>query len=118
MAALAYGGALGRLPRIRLFSGILVGAAAALVVERVLIETGHPASVALAWLTVYAVGAIAVTIVWTMAASVFDARQAKRLFPLVHRRRDRGQLRRHAAVRAGRPRARHAVAPGPRGRSC
>ena len=47
----------GRLPRIRLFSGILGGAAIALVVERVLMATGHPASVALAWLTVYAVGA-------------------------------------------------------------
>ncbi len=82
VASLFYGGALGRLPRIRLFSGILGGAAIALVIERVLIETGHPASIALAYLTVYAVGAIAVTIVWTMAASVFDARQAKRLFPL------------------------------------
>ena len=82
VASLVYGGALGRLPRIRLFSGIMIGAAIALVVERVLIETGHPATLALAYLTVYAVGAIAVTIVWTMAASVFDARQAKRLFPL------------------------------------
>ncbi len=82
IASLVYGGALGRLPRIRLFSGILGGAAIALVVERILMETGHPASVALAYLTVYAVGAISGTIVWTMAASVFDARQAKRLFPL------------------------------------
>jgi HEAT repeat protein len=82
VASLAYGAALGRLPRIRLFSGILIGASLALVLERLLIETGQAASLALAYLTVYAVGAIAVTIVWTMAASVFDARQARRLFPL------------------------------------
>ena len=44
--------------------------------------SGHPATVLLAWLTVYAVGAIGVTIAWTMAGSVFDARQARRLFPL------------------------------------
>ena len=35
------------------------------------------------WLTVYAAGALAVTIYWTVAGSVFDARQAKRLFPLL-----------------------------------
>ncbi len=45
-------------------------------------STGHPATVPLAWLTVYAVGAIGVTIAWTMAGAVFDARQARRLFPL------------------------------------
>ena len=44
--------------------------------------SGSDATVLLAWLTVYAVGAIGVTIAWTMAGSVFDARQARRLFPL------------------------------------
>src|SRR6185437_3050180 len=34
------------------------------------------------WLAVYASGTIAATISWTVAGSVFDARQAKRLFPL------------------------------------
>ncbi len=34
------------------------------------------------WLVTYAAGAIASTIAWTVAGSVFDARQAKRLFPL------------------------------------
>ena len=82
VAALAYGAALGRLPRIRLLAGLPLAAAAVLLVERVLMATGHPASLALAWLTVYAVGAIAVTIAWTMAGSVFDSRQARRLFPL------------------------------------
>ena len=82
VAALAYGTALGRLPRIRFLSSVLFGAALALLVERVLMATGLPFTVPLTWLTVYAVGAIAITIAWTMASSVFDARQAKRLFPL------------------------------------
>ena len=82
IASLAYGAALGRLPRIRLFAGLLGGAAAILLVERGLMATGHPATIPLAWLTVFAIGALAITIVWTMAGSVFDARQAKRLFPL------------------------------------
>ena len=82
MAALAYGAALGRLPRIRLLSGLPLAAAAVLIVERGLMATGHPAALALTWLTVYAVGVIALTIVWTMAGAVFDSRQARRLFPL------------------------------------
>jgi HEAT repeat protein/ATP/ADP translocase len=81
-ASLAYGAALGRLERIPLLAGILGGAAVLLLVERLLMTTGLEATVLLTWLTVYAVGAIAVTIVWTMAGSVFDARQARRLFPL------------------------------------
>lgn len=81
-AALAYGAALGRLPRMRLLAGMPLGAAALLLVERILMATGHPVALGLAWLTVYATGAIGVTIAWTMASSVFDSRQAKRLFPL------------------------------------
>ena len=82
VTSLAYGAALGRFERIRLLSGLLVGAAAILLAERLLMATGHPATVPLAWLTVYTVGAIGLTIAWTIAGSVFDARQAKRLFPL------------------------------------
>ena len=82
VAALAYGAALGRLPRIRLVAGVPIGAAVLLLLERILIATGNPAALGLAWLTVYAVGALSVTIAWTMAGSVFDSRQAKRLFPL------------------------------------
>jgi HEAT repeat protein len=82
VAALAYGAGLGRLPRVRLLAGVPFGAAAILVIERIAIATGHPAALGLAWLTVYAVGALGVTIAWTMAGSVFDSRQAKRLFPL------------------------------------
>src|SRR5262245_1723136 len=82
VAALLYGAALGRIPRQQLLGGLPLAAAAILLVERVLIATGHPATIAVAWLTVYAIGAIGVTIAWTMAGSVFDSRQARRLFPL------------------------------------
>ncbi len=82
VAALAYGAALGRLPRMRLLAGVPLAAAALLLIERILMATGHPIALGLAWLTVYATGAICVTIAWTMASSVFDSRQAKRLFPL------------------------------------
>ena len=82
VTSLAYGAALGRFERIRLLAGLMGGAAVVLLVERLLMATGHPATVPIAWLTVYVVGAIGVTIAWTMAGSVFDTRQAKRLFPL------------------------------------
>ena len=82
VGSLAYGAALGRIPRQQLLVGLPLVAAAILLVERILMATGHPASIALAWLTVFAVGIVGVTIVWTMAGSVFDSRQARRLFPL------------------------------------
>jgi HEAT repeat protein len=82
IAALAYGAALGRARRGRLFIGILVGVAVALVVERAAIATMPDLAIPLAWLTVIAAGSIAVTLAWTVATSTFDARQAKRLFPL------------------------------------
>ncbi len=82
LTSLAYGAALGRIERIRLLAGLMIGSACLLLAERILMWTGHPATVPIAWLTVYVVGAIGVTIAWTMAGSVFDARQARRLFPL------------------------------------
>ena len=81
-ASLAYGAALGRVERIPLLTGVLAGSAVILIVLRALMSTGLEATFLLAWLTVYSAGAIALTIAWTMAGSVFDARQAKRLFPL------------------------------------
>ena len=82
ITSLAYGAALGRVPRIPLLAGLLDGAAVILLLEAALMATGAEATILLAWLTVYAIGAIGVTIAWTMAGSVFDARQARRLFPL------------------------------------
>ncbi|MBA2315972.1 MAG: hypothetical protein H0V87_11335, partial [Chloroflexi bacterium] len=81
-AALAYGAALGRVRRRTLFAGLLGVVGALLVLERLALATGAPAAIPVLWLTVYAAGTIAVTIAWTVAGSVFDARQAKRLFPV------------------------------------
>lgn len=82
VATLAYGAALGRASRTPLLAGILLGGAVLLAGGRLAIAAGIDGIVPLIWLVTYAAGAIAVTISWTVAGSVFDARQAKRLFPL------------------------------------
>ncbi len=82
VAALVYGAALGRVRRGPLFVAILAAFAVILVVERFAIAADLDFAIPITWLTVFAAGAIAVTIGWTVAASTFDARQAKRLFPI------------------------------------
>jgi HEAT repeat protein/ATP/ADP translocase len=82
VAALAYGAALGRMSRTPLLVGVLAGASILLLAGRMVMASGTEAVVPLIWLVTYAAGTIAGTISWTMAGSVFDARQAKRLFPL------------------------------------
>ena len=82
VASLAYGAALGRMRRGRLFAAILIGVAVALIAERAAIATAPDVAIPLTWLTVIAAGTIAVTLAWTVATSTFDARQAKRLFPI------------------------------------
>lgn len=83
VVALAYGAALGRLPRGPLFVGILAAIAGLIVVLRLALQDGSLVIVAALWLTVYAAGMLAVTMTWTLASGVFDTRQAKRLFPLL-----------------------------------
>jgi HEAT repeat protein len=82
VASLGYGAALGRMRRGRLFTAILIGVAVALIAERVAIAAAPDVAIPLTWLTVVAAGTIAVTLAWTVATSTFEARQAKRLFPL------------------------------------
>ncbi len=82
VATLAYGAALGRASRTPLLAGILLAGASLLAVGRLVIAAGMDGVVPFIWLVTYAAGAIAGTISWTVAGSVFDARQAKRLFPL------------------------------------
>ena len=82
VTALAYGAALGRASRTPLLAGILVTGGTLLAAGRLMIAAGFDGVVPLIWLVTYAAGAIAGTISWTVAGSVFDARQAKRLFPL------------------------------------
>jgi HEAT repeat protein len=81
--ALAYGVALGRLPRVPLYVGILVAVAALVVVLRIGLVGGDLIVVGALWLTVYAAGGLSMTLYWTVAGATFDARQAKRLFPLL-----------------------------------
>ncbi len=86
VVAVIYSAALGRLPRRPLFIGLIVGLAGLIVAVRLALgtATGEAASlVPLLWLIVYVTGTLAVTIYWTVAGSAFDARQAKRLFPLL-----------------------------------
>jgi ATP/ADP translocase/HEAT repeat protein len=82
VAALGYGAALGRVSRTPLLVGVLLGAAALLAAGRLIMAGGIGGVIPFVWLVTYASGAIAATIAWTVAGSVFDARQAKRLFPL------------------------------------
>jgi CRP-like cAMP-binding protein len=82
LVAVAYGAAIGRLDRGRLFVGLLVGLAAILVVLRLAVATGEALAVPALWLSIYIESAVLGTLMWTIAGAVFDARQAKRLFPL------------------------------------
>ena len=82
VASLGYGAALGRMRRGPLFTAILISVAVALIAERAAIAVAPDLAIPLTWLTVVAAGTIAVTLAWTVATSTFDARQAKRLFPL------------------------------------
>lgn len=82
IAALCYGAGLGRVRRAPLLAGLVAASALIIVIERVLLATGQTVMAPILWLTVNAVGALVGTIAWTVAGSSFDARQAKRLFPL------------------------------------
>jgi HEAT repeat protein/ATP/ADP translocase len=82
VVALAYGAAIGRLERRRFLVGLLAGLAAILLAERIAVLTGARLMLPLLWLSVYAVGAVLLTVVWTVAGTTLNARQAKRLFPV------------------------------------
>jgi len=82
VVALGYGAALGRFGRRRVLVSLLVGFAAILVVERLAIAVSSTAMLPVVWISIYVIGAILLTIVWTVAGSTLDMRQAKRLFPL------------------------------------
>lgn len=79
--AVAFGAALGRIAKARLFGITLVTLGVLLVAEFVLLAA-VPDVVPIAWLTVMASGTLAATITWTVATSSLDVRQAKRLFPI------------------------------------
>ena len=82
VVAVALGAALGRTRKSLLFGVALTSVAVALAVERIALSSGSDAVLPILWLTVTGAGTIAGTIGWTVATSTFDARQAKRLFPI------------------------------------
>lgn len=83
IVALAYTAALGRVTRARLFIGLLSLGAALIIGWRVALGAGVEDVLLPLWLTIYVIGSIVVTVYWTVAGATFDARQAKRLFPLL-----------------------------------
>ena len=83
VVALAYTAALGRVTRARLFVGLLGLGAALIIGWRIALGAGFEDVLLPLWLTIYVIGSIVVTVYWTVAGATFDARQAKRLFPLL-----------------------------------
>jgi len=82
VVALAYGVGLGRLPRGRFLVGVLVGFAVVLGILRLAIVSGAPALYGVLGVAINVINALLLTLVWTIAATTLDARQAKRIFPL------------------------------------
>jgi HEAT repeat protein len=83
VVSLAYTAALGRIGRGQLFVGLLSLAAGAIVALWLGLRTGSDAALLLLWLTVYVIGSLSMTVYWTVAGATFDARQAKRIFPIL-----------------------------------
>jgi ATP/ADP translocase/HEAT repeat protein len=82
VVALAFGAGIGRFDRRRFLVSVLVVFAAVVLIERLLVMGDAPAVVPVVWISVYVIGAILLTVVWTVAGAALDARQAKRLFPI------------------------------------
>ncbi len=57
--------------------------AAGLAVEWLIALSGVEAIFPFVWISVYAAGLLLLTAMWTVGGFTFDARQAKRLFPLL-----------------------------------
>ncbi len=83
VVALGYGVGLGKLPRRPFLVGLLLAFAGTLVVLRLTLASGAPIAFGVIGVAINVVNTIMLTLVWTIAATALDARQAKRLFPLV-----------------------------------
>ena len=83
VVALGYGVGLGKLPRRPFLVGLLLAFAATLVVLRLTLASGAPIAFGVIGVAINVVNTIMLTLVWTIAATALDARQAKRLFPLI-----------------------------------
>ena len=82
VVALGYGVGLGKLPRRPFLVGLLLAFAGTLVVLRLTLASGAPIAFGVIGVAINVVNTIMLTLVWTIAATALDARQAKRLFPL------------------------------------
>jgi HEAT repeat protein len=82
VVSLLVGAALARFRRDRFYPGLFTLVAAILATERLLAAGGSATIYPILWVSVYAAGLVGSTAAWTIAGAVFDARQAKRLFPL------------------------------------
>lgn len=80
--ALGYGAAIGRFERRRFLVGLLAACATLMVAERLALMTGVPNILPAVWISVYAVAALLLTVIWTVAGGTLNVRQAKRLFPI------------------------------------
>lgn len=83
VVTLGYGVALSRSSSERFFPGLLIVLALVLAAEWLIALSGFEAILPLVWISVYAAGLLLLTAIWTVGGFVFDARQAKRLFPLL-----------------------------------
>jgi HEAT repeat protein len=82
VVVLGYGVGLGKLPRQPFMVGLLLAFAATLVGLRAVLASGAPLAFGVLGVAINVVNTILLTLVWTIAATSLDARQAKRLFPL------------------------------------
>ncbi|MET0773398.1 MAG: HEAT repeat domain-containing protein [Candidatus Limnocylindrales bacterium] len=83
VVAVVFGAALGRVDRGRLFVAVLGLAAGVMVLGWLALPDGSDAALVGLWLAVALVASLLMTITWTMAGATFDARQARRIFPLL-----------------------------------
>jgi HEAT repeat protein len=83
VTTLGYGAILARSRSERFFPLLLLVAAGILALEWLVALSGAEAIFPALWISVYAVGLLLLTAMWTVAGYTFDARQAKRIFPLV-----------------------------------
>ncbi|MFI5226200.1 MAG: HEAT repeat domain-containing protein, partial [Candidatus Limnocylindrales bacterium] len=82
LVALAFGAAIGRLRMGPFFTALLGVFAVLLAALGLIAQSAGPNGFSVIWLIVYVVGTVEATLVWSVAGSVFDARQAKRMFPI------------------------------------